>query len=366
MFGKHVTKDLSAYCHSELPADRSRRVAEHVRECRRCADELDQIKLGIKLAEHIAEVEAPDSLWQEVERSLRGEKRAGDRSRRFAPLPWKPMALVSATAAVVLTVIAGWYLFIRTTGPWTVEKTSDGGTVMIGRTVITTKGNIGEGQRLETDSSGRARMGVGIMGEVDVDPDTRLRVLKILPREHRLYLEQGRLHATIKAPPRLFIVETPSAVATDMGCAYTLEVDAFGNGRLTVTSGWVELALRGFDATVPAEAACLTRVGFGPGTPFFEDSSLVFQEALARLDFERETAEEREATLNTLLLTSRKRDTLTLWHLLFRVNDLERERVFDRLAGFVAPPAGVTRAGALSLDEKMLKDWWADVIPSWF
>ena len=36
------------------------------------------------------------------------------------------------------------------------------------------------------------------------------------------------MSARIWAPPRLFYVNTPSAVAEDLGCAYTLEVDDLG------------------------------------------------------------------------------------------------------------------------------------------
>ncbi|HEU4389024.1 MAG TPA: zf-HC2 domain-containing protein [Blastocatellia bacterium] len=369
MFARHVTKDLSAYCHGELSAERSRRVAEHVRDCRRCGEQLDQIKLGIKLAENIATVKAPDSIWPELEQLLHGRRaealEEGKRSRKFVPVKWKPLALVSAAAAVILTVVFGWYLFIQSSGPWYVDKTG-GGTVAINRRTIADKARIGEGQSLQTDGAGSARIGMPMFGHIDVGPNTLVRVMKTLPEEHRVSLVHGLLHAEVKAPPRLFIVDTPAAVATDLGCKFTLEVDEFGNGRLIVTEGWVELTLRGFQAIVPAEADCLTRVGFGPGTPFFEDSSPIFQEALARLDFAEESPEEREVTLNIVLSTSRKRDTLTLWHLLYRVNGIERERVYERLAGFVPPPDGVTREGVLSLDDKMMQEWWADVPFSWF
>jgi hypothetical protein len=56
-----------------------------------------------------------------------------------------------------------------------------------------------------------------------------------------LSLERGALHARIAAPPRLFIVDTPSAMAVDLGCEYKLDVDAAGNSRLHVTSGFVAL-----------------------------------------------------------------------------------------------------------------------------
>jgi hypothetical protein len=265
-----------------------------------------------------------------------------------------------------LTVVAAWYFLSRSTGPWTVERITGAGKITIDRVAIAATGRIGEGELLETDGSAWARIDVGLIGHVDLEPNTRLEVIKALPQEHRLSLKRGRLHAVIKAPPKLFFVNTPSAVVTDLGCAYTLEVDEFGNGRLSVTSGSVELELFGVKSTVPAEAGCNTRIGIGPGTPFFEDSSAEFQDALARFDFERESEADRSATLNTVLAISRRRDSLTLWNLLVRLTGHERELVYDRLAELVPPPPGVTRAGALSLDEKMLKEWFFDVTTSWF
>jgi len=54
------------------------------------------------------------------------------------------------------------------------------------------------------------------------------------------------------APPRLVIVETASARAVDLGCAYTLSVDAAGGRRLRVTSGWVALETPDGSVYVPA------------------------------------------------------------------------------------------------------------------
>jgi len=45
-------------------------------------------------------------------------------------------------------------------------------------------------------------------------------------------------------------------------------------------------------------------------------------------------------------------------HLLTRVPGADRDRVFDRLASFVAPPTGVTRDGIRAGDRRMLDAWW--------
>jgi hypothetical protein len=80
-------------------------------------------------------------------------------------------------------------------------------------------GKLSLGGALETGSSSGATITVADIGEVEVDPNTRIRLVKTQSDEHRLALDHGRMKATISAPPRLFFVDTPSAEAIDLGCA---------------------------------------------------------------------------------------------------------------------------------------------------
>ena len=66
----------------------------------------------------------------------------------------------------------------------------------------------------------------------------------------------------------------------------------------------------------------------------------------------------RDAALNVVLADARPRDAVTLWHLLSRVDAAQIDRVYARLAGFVAPPAGVTLDGIRAGKREMLDLWW--------
>ena len=370
MFRKHVTKELSAYCHNELSTDDSRRVATHVLACQRCRRDLEEIKLGIRLAEQLPQASAPASMWSEIEALLgEPERAAASGSKplwRMLPvnISWPAAAVMSAVLLLALGIGAAWYYIQGSRGSWEVARLD--GAPTIGSDRISETGKLAVGEWLETDSNSRAKINVSRIGQVEIEPNTRVRLLETRPTEHRLALARGRMHALIWAPPRLFFVETPSAVAADLGCAYTLEVDDAGASLLHVTSGWVALDLHGRESIVPAGAFCATRPGIGPGTPYFEDASEVFRTALAKIDFEKNTPEAQAAALGVVLAESRKRDGLTLWHLLPRVNDAQRERVFDRLMELVPPPAGITREGILRLDEQMLDLWKEELELNWF
>jgi hypothetical protein len=219
-------------------------------------------------------------------------------------------------------------------------------------------GKLGVGQILETDDSSRAAITFDDTGRVEVERSSRLRLVRNGPGHKRLSLERGTIRATIWAPPGEFVVDTPSAVAVDLGCVYTLHVDDSGAGLLRTTLGWVGFKLNGHESFIPAGAVCATRPKFGPGTPYFEEATPAFLDALSRFDFGENTQAERGTLLGIILADARKIDALTLWHLLARVSDAERPRVFDRLAALAPPPAGVNREGILRLDRQMLDSWW--------
>ena len=241
---------------------------------------------------------------------------------------------------------------------WKVETLS--GTPKIGEVFGSEKLTVGE--FLETDANSRARVQVADIGNVEIAPNSRVKLVKTKSTEHRLSLEKGLMKAKIDAPPRLFIVDTPSAVAVDLGCEYTLDVDENGNSKLHVTSGFVALEKGKFVSIVPAGAMALTKKGKGIGTPFAADSSVEFQKSLYRFDFENGG----NAALETIFKEANLYDSLTLWHLLSRVPKTERGRVFNALANFVEPPANVTVDGILRLDKKMLDAWWKEVENVWF
>ena len=78
-------------------------------------------------------------------------------------------------------------------------------------------------------------------------------------------LAQGTIHARIWAPPKFFFVNTPSAVAIDLGCAYTLQVDEDGAGLVQVTHGWVGFEHERAGSFIPAACGVRHAPGRWPG-----------------------------------------------------------------------------------------------------
>jgi hypothetical protein len=275
-------------------------------------------------------------------------------SRRFAAVA----AMAAATIAISILVSRPLPPIAPRPG-WDVARLE--GAPLVGKHSIQTAGakaKLEVGQLLVTNSTSRATITVAEIGEIEVDPGTRVRLLQTMRDRKRISLEEGTIHAAIWAPPGEFVVDTPSATAVDLGCAYTLRVAPDGSGLLRTTLGWVGFHANGHDSFIPAGAACPTHRDRGPGTPYFEDATEPFRSALAELDFDNLTPESHNAALHIVLTQARKDDALSLWHLLSRTQATDREKIFSRFAALVPPPSGVTRDGILQLDQHQMDLWW--------
>ena len=169
------------------------------------------------------------------------------RRRRFTAV----ISLLAATLALVASGV--WLAGMLSRSSWNVSQLT-GSPVVDGRKV-TGSTRLEIGGRLITDAISRARLAVGHIGQVDVDPNTRVQLVEARRGEHRMSLERGTIHARIWAPPKFFFVNTPAATAIDLGCAYTLHVDDDGSGLLRVTHGWVGFERDGREAYIPQGAA---------------------------------------------------------------------------------------------------------------
>src|SRR5262245_3375353 len=121
MFARHVTNELSAYLHGELPPDRRGEVAAHLRECAGCRKEYEEIRLGASFAEAMTVTEAPDSLWEGIEAKLAG---AGNpEPRPAAGLNWwshlpTPVRWAIPLAAALLVAFGVGRLLNKSVSGW--------------------------------------------------------------------------------------------------------------------------------------------------------------------------------------------------------------------------------------------------------
>jgi len=340
MLTRHVSRHLAAHVDGRLSPPLARRVERHLQTCAACRAERDQIAQGMTALEQLPLAEAPAAIWSSIENRLNEVPATATPRWRWA---W-------AAAAVVLIGAAVYWRLAPPSGPrWAV--TSVAGAPLVAAKPLHGEGRVAAGQWIETDASSRAAVEIGAIGSVQVAPNTRVRVVSARPGDNRLALAHGEIHASIYAPPKLFFVHTAAGTAIDLGCEYALTTDEDGNGWLHVTRGWVSFEWHGLESMVPAGASCRTRAKNGPGVPYFDDAPESFRQAL---DFYGQT-KTADDPLDEILSAARVRDTLSLWHLLARVQPADRARVLDRIAGLTPLPPSVSRAQVLQLDPDSLR-----------
>ena len=301
-------------------------------------DNLPKTPTSKRLLEEAAQITpAPSGLWERVERK---------RSKKAFLKRVFSLALVTSAAVLGLT------LFLRPkTKPLLSDWRLDNHAVAIGET-------------LEAARSALTLAAPGV-GTLQLAPGSRARILESRPGRQRLALESGSLRAKVTAPPRLFVVETPSATATDLGCEYTLTIvneerwlgifRRRSGSILTVTSGYVEMIDQKKQVVlVPAGASVQVMPDGHQGLPWYGGNP-------------KPVADYDTTGKLVPLLTALKEptDTLTLFHLLPRVTGAERIAVLDKLLTFTTLPGSVTREQVLALDSKALATWREELKLLW-
>jgi len=316
-----------------------------------------------------ARVPDAEAMWDGIGRELGG----ATRHPRGVVSPFRrPVRSWLAAAAVALAVVGGgtagaWWAFAPP-GEWAVVPIT--GVPSVAGTALADSGALAVGEWLETNAASRAELALGRIGTAQIGPRSRLRIERAGLTQHRLTLERGSFHAVVSAPPRIFIVETPAVRATDLGCAYTLEVDSAGTSRLRVIAGSVELSRNGFTTVVPMGLVAEVEVGGRPGTPYAREIAPEARDALHRIDAGTARPGDLDRLLDAMYgpddhPTYRRRSAITLWHVVQRVASEERGRVYERLTALSPEPDGVTTEGMLALDRQMIERWRKALHPSW-
>jgi len=199
-----------------------------------------------------------------------------------------------------------------------------------------------------------AELAIADIGSARLSSQTRVRLDATSAERHQLYLERGRMDAIVSAPPRIFAVGTPSGQVTDLGCAYTLEVDDAGAGSIEVRSGMVELeAANGRVVVVPAGASARLLAGRRASLPLAKGASAALIAAVA--DFHAGVGDARDR----VLAHARPGDAITVANLARVVAADQRRPVLDRLMQLSKAPQDMTVDDVEELD---LFEMWFDEI----
>jgi ferric-dicitrate binding protein FerR (iron transport regulator) len=287
-----------------------------------------------------------------------------ERGRRRGRRPWLVGGVVIAVAAAAALVLLALWPGAAPRDPGGAYAcganatgfafTARGGSVSCGGASVPA-GVLPVGGVLDTGAH-QAELAIANIGRAELGAQTRVRLDRTSPQRHQLFLERGRMHARVSAPPRIFAVGTPGAHVTDLGCEYTLEIDETGAGSITVLSGKVELESGGGAiVVVPHGARARLLAGRRAGLPLMEGAAPALAEAA------RGYEQGDPGALPRLLAAATPDDAITVANLARVAPPSLRPAVLERLDQIFRIPAPHTLAEALA-DPAVLDAWMDQIV----
>ncbi len=273
--------------------------------------------------------------------------------RRRSKLPFVIAGVAAAAAALVLVVV--WPRASEGTGcvgPGMVF--SSAGTVSCNGDALAT-GVLPIRGTLETGSQ-EAELTIADIGTAKLSANTIVRLdQSSIGKRHQLYLQEGKMHAKVIAPPKIFAVATPSADVIDLGCEYTMEIDRTGAGTISVQTGRVELETsKGAVVLAPAGTHARLLPGRRASLPLIDKASSAITAAVAELEDGKPDA------IAHVLAAATKADAITIANLARIVTVAQRPTVLKTLITLVPAPGCATVSEAVA-NQDLLEIWYDHV-----
>ncbi len=166
-FCRRYQRSLSPYLDGELERTAEERMKAHLDKCSSCRTQYENMRFAARV---VATVSLPESL---PESQWLGPKAS---SPSTSPARRRPELILAPVLGIVaLALVCVWY-FVRTPpASWEVVRLS--GNPAIGTQLVARSARLRAGEWLETDSLSRAMILMGPLGQVEVDPRSRVRLL---------------------------------------------------------------------------------------------------------------------------------------------------------------------------------------------
>lgn len=268
----------------------------------------------------------------------------------------KPFVVAGALAAAAIVAVIIWPRSggdgVNCLGPGMVFQSADKVSCngdSLARGVLPINGLLKTGAH-------EAELTIANIGTAKLSPNTVVRLDQTtVGKRHQLFLQEGKMHAKVIAPPKIFAVATPSADVIDLGCEYTIEIDARGAGTISVQNGRVELET-GNGAVVLAPAGTHARLlpGRRASLPVIDSAGPQLTAAVAELEAGAPDA------IPHLLAAATKADAITIANLARTVTVAQRRTVLDALTRLVPAPACATVDEVLA-NHDLLEIWYDHV-----
>ena len=127
---------------------------------------------------------------------------------------------------------------------------------------------------------------------------------------------------------------------------------------INLSLGWLRVYNKNLEESIfPQSFELKVTSEHGLGLPYSSDADLAYITHLEDYLFNGKSLN----VLGIVLSNSAPRDAITLWNLMKRVDETQRNLVYTRLAELVPPPASVKKDKLLNLDSVMMQEWLEEI-----
>lgn len=379
---------LNDYFDEKLSIEVNTEIQVHLSECTECSQYLFSLQDLMKKADHLPRnIKPPTDFWNDIfisisniktenmkqqeetdlkelakvskvskeenkerDKRLKAEKLLKRESRKAAFLQnfqglWFKYTLIGLTLFALLFLI--YKNFLSKGNVWEVIKHQVGSS-----SYSESFGNLEENQFLETNSVTRLEIRVPKLGNIFLEPDSKIERLRSL---NKIHLLKGSISVFKDGAEERLSIEVPAAEIKDYYLGGQLKVTVTDQKAsvLEVTDGWVSIINDNVETLVLSNHICQIKADSGVGLPYHNSSSKEFVEAINNYCF---TSPGNEGALISILTKADVNNTVTLWNLMQRVTRKQRDMVIYTMFGLLGnPPQGVTDEGLRTLDPGMMQ-----------
>lgn len=333
-------------------------IEQHLTECNDCKRYyFEVLSLNEKISKLPKNVNPKTNIWKSVEGKLEDEnikitqisgnlftvsniteiKNDNTQNEFIKPKNYLKYA-VAASIVLILGIFSLPFLFNKSVdlnsegnvfGYWQVQKLK--GNPTLSDKPLATLDSIREGEWIITDDSSEAMIKIEGIGDIIVEPKTKLRILKNEDGENKVYLEYGTINTNLSNSVKSivpFAVQTANGIVRDTkGGSYTFTMNENGDGMIFVKDGIVNFVSNGKESVIPSGKVCIVQALNGPGVPFSVNTSPQFKNAIMHFD---ENSGDLSA-INSVISTSGNQDLVSLINLMPRVSPEVQNVIYQRV-----------------------------------
>ncbi len=201
---------------------------------------------------------------------------------------------------------------------------------------------------LITNNVSKALIKIPGIGEIYLKPGTSV---TRTGGKKELSIGKGTIDIIKKAGSNPLPIQVFSAIVEDYKAGAYSIVKENSEARVYSTGADLIITLKGKKVYILPHYMCEINSDSGPGIPYSLSSSVDYINAIHNF------SEANNERLNIILLLSEKKDALTLFNILLRVNKESREIVINKLNNVVGIPDDVKYNEIANLNEDALQKW---------